>query len=235
MTINDIDISMFEARQQRVSFSHANISNNSEWAAHSAVPYFEKNSAGMKTFTVELIVKGDGRETIIRNRSDIIANLLEDCELSLDGFSNKFHAILKKHDATETSMRRWHLLKLEFEGYEHGEEVPASGSSSILVHNPGNLVSPCQVEITPRVGAASIVMTGICRDSYTGEDLPVTIKDLETNKKVILDGLTGLITQDGQLKEADMWTLPSVVPGDTLITCNNDWMDISVYVTPLYA
>lgn len=42
MKIGSIDIAMFEAKQQRVSIDHATINNNSEWAAGSAVPYFEK-------------------------------------------------------------------------------------------------------------------------------------------------------------------------------------------------
>lgn len=235
MKIGSIDIAMFEAKQQRVSIDHATINNNSEWAAGSTTPYFEKNRIGMKPISVELLVKGSGREEIMHHCSDILALLLDEVELTLDGYRNKFRAILKSHSRTETSMRRWHVLKLEFEGYEHGEEVPASGTSSVMIHNPGNLVSPCQVEIVPRVGAASIVLSGICRDSYTGQDLPVTIKDLEAGRKVVLNGLSGLITQDGELKEVDMWTLPCVAPGDTLITCNNDWMDMSVYVTPLYA
>lgn len=234
MIINNVDISTFQARQQRVSFDHASIKNNSEWAAHSAAPYFEKNSIGMKSFTVELVVKGQNREDIIGNTSSILAMLLDACDLTLDGFTHKFRAILKKHSTAETSMRRWHILKLDFEGYEYGESVTASGASSFQISNPGNIVSPCRVEITPRVGVASASFTGICRDSYTGEDKPVIIENLETNKKVIIDGVTGLITQGGQPKEMELWALPSLVPGSTTITCSSGWIDISVIVTPLY-
>ena len=234
MKIGSIDIATFEAKQQRVSIDHATINNNSEWAAGSTTPYFEKNRIGMKPISVELLVKGSGREEIMHHCSDILALLLDEVELTLDGYRNKFRAILKKHSRTETSMRRWHVLKLEFEGYEHGEEVVASGRSNITVVNPGNMTSPCRIEITPKLSLSEITLTGICRDSYAGIDLPVTIKDLETNKAIIIDGLSGLITQDGALKEVDMWKLPSVPPGETVVTCDSGWMEITVYTTPLY-
>lgn len=234
MKIGNIDIATFGAKQQRISIDHAAINNNSEWAAGSAVPYFERNRVGMKPIAVELLVKGSGREEIIHRCSNILALFLDEAELTLDGYGHKFRAILKNHSRTETSMRRWHILKLDFEGYEHGEEVVASGKSNIAVTNPGNIESPCRIEITPKLSLSEITLTGICRDSYTGEDLPVTIKDLETDKTIIIDGLSGIITQDGTLKEVDMWKLPSVLPGDTVVTCDSGWMEIAVYTTPLY-
>ena len=84
------------------------------------------------------------------------------------------------------------------------------------------------------MGAASITLTGICQDSFTGEDLPVEIRDLETGKTVTLDGVTGLITQEGEPKEVDAWALPSLIPGNNPITCNNEYMTIKVIVIPIF-
>ena len=90
------------------------------------------------------------------------------------------------------------------------------------------------MEITPRVGAASITLTGLCRDSFTGEDLPVIIKNLTTGNVVVIDALTGLITEAGNLKDIDIWALPSLLPGANQVSCSSSSMTVKVIVTPLY-
>ena len=133
---------------------------------------------------------------------------------------------------------RGHQLELDFEGYEYGANVTVqttnASSAALTVTNPGNLVSPCCVEITPRAGAQSIVLTGLCRDSFTGEDLPVTISDIVIGKVIKIDALSGLITEAGALKDMDIWALPSMKPGTNVVGCNNGSMTIKVTTTPLY-
>lgn len=235
MLINGFDIANLNAKQFAVEFSHAAITNNSAWDKGAAAPYFAPTFTGFRSFTVVLYVKGANRQEIIQNCSDIVAKLLQPVDLVLDGFSHFFRATLSGTPTRdERAQRQFHRLTLPFVGYEFGDEVEVSGASSFVVNNPGNIISPCRVEITPRSGAGSIQLTGICRDSFTGEDLPVTMKDMVTGKTVIIDGLTGMVTQDGAIKEVDAWELPSVKPGANTITCNNSYMTIKVIVTPLY-
>lgn len=235
MLINGFDVANLNAKQFAVEFTHANIKNDSAWDKGTAAPYFAPTYTGFRSFNVSLNVKGADREEIIQNCSDIVSKLLEPVDLVLDGFAHYFRATLSGTPSRdERSQRQFHRLTLPFIGYEFGREVEVSGTTSFTVTNPGNIVSPCRVEITPRAGAASIQLTGICRDSFTGEDLPVTMKDMVTGRTVIIDGLTGLVTQDGAIKEVDAWELPSVKPGSNTITCNNSYMTVKVIVTPLY-
>ena len=236
MRIEETDISLYQAKQQRVSFEHSDMENESEWDRGSVLPYLDRNHAGFKTINITLLVKGNTREDIIGNCSSLLSLLLEPVELTLDGFCHKYTAVLMSHRENETVMERWHLLELTFQGYEHGEPTitTVSRQTSFIVANGGNVRSPCIVEITPLMGAASITLTGICRDSFTGEDLPVEIRDLVTGKTVTLDGVTGLITQEGEPKEVDAWALPSLIPGNNPITCNNEYMTIKVTVIPIF-
>lgn len=174
---------------------------------------------------------------ILDRCSQILSHLLEPTELTLDGFEHKFYGILKKHTHSENVMRRWHTLTLEMECYEFGEEISQAFSKEkeFTVENSGNILTPAVIEITPQVGAASITLTGICRDANTGEDLPVAISELETGKTVTLDGETGLITQDGELKtDIEIWGLPTLLPGENKITVDNEWMDIAVRFRPRF-
>ena len=235
MKIENTDVSIYGARQFTVTFEHCAIDNESEWMAGAALPFLDHNQVGLKEWTITLRVKGESREGIIQNCSQILALLLEPVELTLDGFSHHFKGTLKSHKRKEKVPKRYHLLELEFEGYECGEEVTVSGKNSLTITNPGNLISPCIVEITPLIGAASITLTGLCRDT-SGADLPITIENLETGKSVILNGLTGLITQAGEQKggEVSIWALPSMKPGENTVTVSNANMTVNVRTIPIY-
>lgn len=238
MLIGTWDISNAQAKQRSVTIDHCSLKNSSEWARGHPSPFFTGNDIGFKTLKVTVWVYGSKRESIVNNRSIILSHLLEPAELTLDGFQHKFYGILTKATPEETAMNRWHKLTLEFNCYEFEEHDPVtySGSTTILLSNKGNIMTPATVEITPQIGAAAIVLNGICRDYDTGEDLPVTIRDLETGKKVTINGENGLITQDGEqtVPDIDIWGLPALLPGDNKITVNNNRMDITVRFRPRF-
>ena len=235
MKINNINISTFNAKQRTISIAnHNKIKNDSEWLWGSAIPHLSADYIDMKDFIVSLWVYGSGRNEISANCSNIIAASLVPAELTLDGYDHKVMGILQSVKQTERSVDRFHILELTFAGYEFGDDVTVSGYSSLTINNPGNIPSPAVVEITPAAGASSIQITGICRDSFTGVDLPCTIKNLTAGKTVRLDTLTGLVTEDNLPKEMDLWTLPSFKPGATVVTCNNNRMGLSVTVRPLF-
>lgn len=245
MLINQWNIEEAKARQMNVTIGHHSVSTKSEW---SQVPVFLKNNIGFKTVTVILAVHGENRADIIHNRSLILSRLLEPVELALDGYGHKFYGILSKQTSTERSKNRWHNLQLDFNCYEYGETVATffehyTGEdtdpgriNAVTFNNDGDIETPVRLEIMPLAGATSITLTGICRDDVTDEDLPVTIKNIETGKTVVLDGETGLITQGEETKVADvdLWKLPSLKPGVNKVTVDNDWMDIKIVYKPRY-
>ena len=130
----------------------------------------------------------------------------------------------------------WHKLTLELQGYEYGSEISVTGSGSLTVNNPGNIATPAILEITPTIGSASITVSGICRDPDSKNDFPVTIKNLVTGKKVVIDGENGLVTQDGALKagDVDFWEAPILFPGTNKITCSNSNMKMTVKFKPRF-
>lgn len=239
MQINGKDISAHDAKQWRVKIGQTELENESEWVRGAPLPIFDKNARGFKELTVTLIVAGENREKIRNKISDILAELLEPVELVLDGFIRRFKGILQKQEVTEfsdASRERFQALELVFDGYEYGTEVSASGQGEIEILNPGNVASPAVIELTPTIGEASITVSGICRDSESGEDLPVTVKNLTTGKKIVIDGITGLITEDGELKAGDVeiWALPSVKPGSNTVAISSEYVNVTVKVRPIY-
>ena len=235
MKINSTDISVFNAKQLNFTYNHNSMSNSSAWPAGAAVPYFAPNKFGFASYSLTLAVHGNGREEIRRNCSDIISQLQKPADLTLDGFATKFRVILKSHNEVERSLQRYHRLELTFDGYEYGETVTASGVTLFTVKNPGNIPSPGIITLTPSADVAHAFLTGICFDALKGGDLPVTVEDMTSNVPVILNGLTGLITEAGQPREVEMWTLPMFLPGVTTITCTSEKVSITAQCIPLYA
>lgn len=242
MKINGWDISNVNAKQWNVTLDHHSLSNNSEWVRGSPVPVILKNELGFKTLKIVALVYGENREDILNNHSMLLSHLIEPAELTLDGFFHKFYGVLTKATPEETVMRRWHKLTMEFNCYEYATQadgtpfsVSASGAQTITVGNQGNILTPVILEITPQIGTASITLSGICREE-TGKDLPVTVRELTTGNTVILDGESGLITQNGEIKSADVdiWALPTLLPGSNIITVDSDRMDIVIKFRPRF-
>ena len=115
-----------------------------------------------------------------------------------------------KHDFAENPLgklrvtsNRLSKITVDFSCYEYAEKPDgspysqsASGMLEIAITNPGNIWTPCIVEITPRAaGASAFTVKGINRNPDTGESLPVTIRNTTKDKTVILDGETGKIVR----------------------------------------
>ena len=54
MRIGETEISVFNAKQHRVSIDHMTIRNNSEWQSGSTLPYITGSQFDFKTITIEL-------------------------------------------------------------------------------------------------------------------------------------------------------------------------------------
>lgn len=234
MKIGNTDISVYNARQSTYSPGHQSIDNNSEWITGAARPFFDRNKAGFRTFSVKLIVKGTGREDIDRNVSNILAALMAETELTLDGFDHTFTAILKSYRHEETAQRRWHRLTLTFDGFEHGVHTTMSGKTSFTINNPGNMISPCAVSLRASKNVSDVQINGACRD-IAGNAKTIVVSNMTANKTVTIDGITGLIEEDGELKDGiTLSALPTLAPGSNSITCNNADVTVGIDVLPMY-
>lgn len=251
MKINGWDISKVKAKQWNVVPGFSDIGNESEWQRGSPLPFFVKGSIGFKNLQITLLVYGSGRNEILQNCSTLLSKMMsESVILELDGFNHKFCGYMSKNELSENPLGRLRVssnrlskITVDFICYEYSEQpdgTPFSESASemleTVVTNTGNIWTPCIVEITPKVGAEKLTVTGINYNPDTGEKLQAVIRNLTTNNKVILDGETGKITENGKNKSADVdiWSLPVLAPGANRITLDNTWMDIKVKYRPRF-
>lgn len=237
MKFNDVDLSKYGAKQYRNTFEQTNLKNDTEWLRGAPLPIFGNNYREEKDIKVEILVYGSSRENIRQNISNILALCLDPVEIELDGYEHKFKGILKSSSVDEGSdvaRMRYQHMSMTFEGYEYGDRVTVIGTNSIAITNPGNVVSPAIIEITSPVAITPLIITGICRNSFTGKDLPVTIEEFTKDSTVRIDGVTGLITEGNVIKDMDIWALPTLLPGVNTITLDSTRVTTKITVLPLY-
>lgn len=236
MIINGTDIKKWDARQSTVRFGQTPFANQSYWKTGAAVPVIFSGQAGFKSLTVTLIVKGKDRSGILKNVSDIVAACRDKVELLFDQLEHRFTGYLTNASNEELALRQFHRLTLQFNGYEHDATILKNGASEVTLYNPGNLPSPARVALRPTATMTSAILTGICRDPYTGEDQPVTVNQITNGKLIVLNGINGGITEaPGNPKDVDIWHLPSVPPGWHTITCDSANITMEISVVPIFS
>lgn len=84
----------------------------------------------------------------------------------------------------------------------------------------GDYETPCIIELTPSGAITTYTIKGAARDPVTGEAEDIVIKNLTAGKKVIIDGESCTVTEDGANKYADteMWEFPTLAPGSNILT-----------------
>lgn len=273
MRIDGWDIAQANARQARYIDGHHAVKNGSMWNPGSNRPIFQRNHVEFKEFTLELWVKGENYQKIVDNRGKILARLMDPVTIEPDWTDHKFDAVLNKYSVDEKSKQRFHVLRLDFIGYEYAdlEAFEIEVDTEFSIQNTGNMETPITLEITPIGGAVDIpgiqlkasilcdedgaylideddgaaigsydydtlTISGLCHDPQTGEELDIVIRNITPEKKIVIDGETGLITEDGEVKieDVDIWALPTLMPGENQIRTNNNWLRVTVRYKPRF-
>lgn len=243
VTIDGVDVSAYGVQQWTIEPEISEIKNASEWMAGSNIPTMLKSTIGFKKMKIGIMIRGNSRQDIWQKANAFIAKLLEPREYQFDGFSHFFYGYIKNAQQAETSLRRWHKATLEWEGVEYGSQVSTqanlfysvSPDRKMNIKNDGTVVTPAIVEIKPVINLADLTLTGLVRNSYTGEEKPIRINNLTNGQTIVIDGESGLVTQNGANKfvDVDLWDLPTLKPGANVITADKD-VSITIRHKPRY-
>ena len=237
MTVDGQNVKEFGVQQWNLEHDYSQLSNESEWPDGATNPLILPSTTGFKKVKVTVMIRGSNRKEIWEKAGMFIARLLTPREYSFDGFEGRyFFGYLKNASQAETCLQKWHKATLELVGYEYGKQTQVESTKNVItLTNTGTLLTPAVVKITPVINLTDITLTGLTRNTITGEEKNITVKNLTNGKEVIIDGETGLITENGVNKysDVDLWDLPSLVPGVNKITANKD-INITVQYRPRY-
>lgn len=231
MFINDTDIKKFGAKVQRKVISHTPSIKSMKWlSSSSSLPIEEGEQRDLKPLDIRLLFEGKDREEIHNNYSNFMSKI-NSCDIRFKDLSHNFKSFLVSEVPEESGIDEWLFVDLNFLVYEYGGEISKSFNNvlSFTIDNIGNQTTPCIVEITPISDIIDITLEGL-------DDDPIIIKNLKANKKVILDGVQGLVTVDGVNKygDTDMWDFPRLKPGANVIKISRNSCDINIKYNPRF-
>ncbi|NBI08056.1 phage distal tail protein [Senegalia massiliensis] len=226
MYINNKDITEYNAKLLNRIIYPSETTINNEWNDNSLEPIIdEKVKRKYKRVLIEIEFQGTPEE-IEMNKS----NLLKDISIATIKFKSllNFYRGSMVNNDIKNKVNGFEVISIEMKVIEEEQEktINFNKSNDLTIFVGGNDTTPAIVEITPSIDVASVNITGF------GED--ITLNNLTIDNTVILDGVKGLITENGENKflDYDSWGFPRLEPGENNISVDNDTLDIIIKYKP---
>ena len=209
------------------------------WLDESDKP-IENTKPKVKFFDIEaeFIVIGSSKKDAEITASNIVADCISG-DIKLDNMDMEFRGEMKEEK--KEFLKQWeYSLNITFQAWEKSEkEVSVKITEDVAVIDvDGNQVTPCIIEIIPKSDIISFKIGGVTRDSVTGEDEYIMIKNLSAGKKIVINGEDDTVLEDGMNKFADteMWEFPSLLPGENILSFVSSSVpcDVTIKYKPRY-
>lgn len=228
--INNINISRYNAQISNKYIQPSTFENDIDWPDHFMKPQMVSRGRKFQKIEIKILFSDLNRDSIEKDISNFMASGIEECDIKFDNLSHKYHCYLVDSEKEYTDFDDWIYLNLTMYGYEYSDQVTNTLNAFVSgqVVNPGNTDTPCILEITPTSDIADITLTGF------GED--ITIKNLNKDTAVIIDGVNGKVTENNINKYGDteMWEFPYLKKGNNAITSTRNNVKVVVKFNPLY-
>lgn len=229
--INNIDIKKFNARILEVDIQNSNFTSKDFNMPKGLFPLFFDDEVGLNTINITLLVNSSNKKQYYIDKSNLLKNLIKPFEIYLKDRDLSFICELKNHLNSVGLKQIRGRLKLSMYGYNIGNTCNEylNRISNKTINVSGNFKVPAIVEITPSVDIIDLQIDGLSNDS-------ILIRNLKQNKKIILDGKEGTITQEGinKFADTDLWEFPFLLPGANTIKLSKNNCDIKIKYRPRY-
>ena len=230
MIINNINISEFGGKVQSKSFSDSPVVKSATWLLNAPKPLVIGENKGFKSLSLKLLFQGSSRNDVNNKINSFMAQVSE-CDIKFKNLEHYYHCYYESSNREETKIDEWLFVNINFICYEYDEEKTFNfnGLEEFTINNIGTDVTPAILEITPNINIANITIEGLADD-------PIIIKNLNVNKKIILDGELQKITVDGinKFSDTEMWDFPKLNPGIKLIKVNRNTCNIKIKYKPRF-
>ena len=230
MLINNIDI----LKQNNATLTGRDIQSCTivtldEWMDNSLSPNIINQKERYSSIKVNLLIEGISEDDVLLKLSNII-NSCKSGKLKFRDLSYSYNFILDTHNEKLVSEKLYELtlnFKCDFKIYEESI-ISMDRMTSKSFYIAGNTKTPCIVEITPLYDTIELVITGL--------NERIVIKNLHANKKIIIDGIEGTVTELGANKfaDTDFWEFPFLIPGTNTIGLSKDTCNVTIKYNPRY-
>lgn len=231
MKVNDIDISKYGAKQLTADVQPPSISANYEWVTGAVLPMELESEVQMGHLKLSVYLKGKNRDGIIRSASELMANFTKVCDLEIDGYTGKYRGFMTANDYAKTIAKDRHILNIEFDGffYDEEQELVFDGTDAAVVSKIGTRDTPCIIEIYAKSNLTNYIVRGFGDDN-------IVVSSLAAGKTVVIDGVTGLVTIDGEnaFDLVSLWEFPKLAAGETSLTFSSTQATLKIRYTPMW-
>ena len=224
MKINGVDISLFNAIQLNDDIKISESENSSKWNKNHINPIFDDNKFTFKCVDVTLLVTGTSKEEVKNNISNIVNLLRKKSVIELGHYKNNFIGIYESCSINKKSPFAKEVI-LTIRGYEESLEtfIKISDADNHTINNVGTSITPCYLEIIPTFSYSSLTINGLSDD-------PIKVNNITANKKIIIDGYTNKITEDGinKFNDVELFEFPRLIPGNNTIKISDNRATLTV-------
>lgn len=238
MTINGIDINIYNARLQTYSVSGTSLTHNlSSVCELLRMPFLFSTTLGTRTLTITLTFHPSQQGSDSRGMSvaEKLANAAENItlfeaeivgkivEITLpDGFIYTALATTLSEASFDSSGE--HDITYTFSAIRHGAEDVQTVKANENIFCKSTTKTPVKFVVNIQVSAESITIFGI------------TVKNVTADEELIIDGINGIVTMNGanKLLDTDLVDFPCLNPGYNIISCSDTSASIKVMYIPIY-
>lgn len=239
MKINGVDLSTkYDSKKLLIgqqTVNERNVVNFSQWPDYYNLPIGTSEKPKGKYYDI-------GLEFVIRASSKteaelIASNLLVDLShgsYELDNMDFIFEGSLSSY--SKSFVNAWdYVLDIVIQAWSKSgrlEEEDIGTETTAVINNPGNIITPCIIELVPSNSITTFTIKGAARNQVSGAAEDIVIKNLVYQETVIIDGIKGTITQDGENKfqDAELWEFPTLLPGNNSLTFQSSGADCDVTI-----
>lgn len=233
MKIAETDIREFHAKQLTVDFAPPPTVVDVEMYQGAFLPSENETDTPLSSISVGIYFRGETRDEIFENISNVTALLQQGTPLTLDGYRRKFMAYLKSNSVEKTTSKKRYKATFDFDGYWFSDEVSLHFDEvcEFSFDVTGNRPTPCIISIVALAYVEELKITGFSDE--------ITITNINKGENVVIDGEQGTVMLDGKNKFIDvtLWEFPYLKVGKdkrhNIVVSSNDMM-VAIRYKPMW-
>ncbi|XZM78708.1 phage distal tail protein [Clostridium perfringens] len=231
MIVNNIDIlTKYGAIITERNIQACEIITFNDWLDNSLDPIKlapEKNK--YSSINIKLYIEGKNENEILAKISEIL-NICKSGIIKFNDIDYFYNFFIESHEE-ELIADFAYTLTLNLKAtYKFLKENTISFTDYTKdINMQGNVKTPCIIEIIPNIDLVDLTINGLSND-------PIIIKNLHANKKIILNGEDGTITEGGinKFKDTDFWEFPFLLPKTNTIKLSKNNCNIAIKYKPRF-
>lgn len=221
MYINNKDIKSYSANLLEMQVTPSERRVFDFWKGGASNPYLGKVEYGYKMLVISVEFKGTANE--IESNKKLLIKEMEKATIKFKAIENFYTGFMQSFEIKNT-IKGFEVLNIYMNVIEHEKErvISFDSSNEATIILTSNYITPAIVEIAPLINLIDLNIKGL------GED--ILIKNLIANKKIIIDGEEGKVTEEDKNKfnDYDSWGFPYLVPGENTISMDKDNVEVKI-------